>query len=72
MNTIDEALSYISGAAFYGSKLGLDRTAELLSKLGNPQKDLPFIHVAGTNGKGSVCSMLESILTEAGYKTGLF
>ncbi|MDR0812768.1 MAG: bifunctional folylpolyglutamate synthase/dihydrofolate synthase [Oscillospiraceae bacterium] len=72
MNTIDEALSYITSAAFYGSKPGLDRTEELLSKLGDPQKTLPFIHVAGTNGKGSVCSILESILTEAGYKTGLF
>jgi dihydrofolate synthase / folylpolyglutamate synthase len=43
-----------------------------LKKLGNPEKNLKVIHVAGTNGKGSVCSMLQSVLTTAGYKTGLY
>lgn len=54
------------------SKLGLESPATLLEFLDNPQKDLKFIHVAGTNGKGSVCCFLQSILTKAGYKTGKF
>ena len=52
--------------------LGLDRITKALEILGNPQDKLKCIHVAGTNGKGSVCSMLDSILREAGYKTGLY
>lgn len=51
---------------------GLARMSELMRRLGNPQKDLRFVHVAGTNGKGSVCAMLSSILREAGYRTGLY
>ena len=54
------------------SKLGLESPTQLLEFLGNPHKDLKFIHVAGTNGKGSVCCFLQSILTKAGYKTGKF
>ena len=53
-------------------KLGLERVQKVLEKLGNPQDKFPAIHVAGTNGKGSVCAMLDSILTEAGYKVGLY
>lgn len=67
-----EALEYIHGVSWLGSKLGLSRTRELLNKLGDPQKGMKFIHVAGTNGKGSVCSMLASVLAEAGYRTGLY
>ena len=67
-----EALEYIHGVSWLGSKLGLSRTRELLAKLGNPQDNIKFIHVAGTNGKGSVCSMLASVLAEAGFKTGLY
>ncbi|MEK6869330.1 MAG: folylpolyglutamate synthase/dihydrofolate synthase family protein, partial [Nanoarchaeota archaeon] len=52
--------------------LGLDRIESLLKKLGNPEKKLRCIHVAGTNGKGSVCAMISSILTGAGYKVGLY
>lgn len=52
--------------------LGLERTRLLLEKLGRPQDALRFVHVAGTNGKGSTCAYLESILREAGYRTGLF
>jgi len=51
---------------------GLDRIEQLLKKLGNPEKNLKCIHVAGTNGKGSVCAMLHSVLMDAGYKTGLY
>lgn len=54
------------------SKLGLESPTQLLELLGNPHKDLKFIHVAGTNGKGSVCCFLQSILSKAGYKTGKF
>ena len=67
-----EALEYIHSVEWMGSRPGLSRTEELLSKLGNPEKGMKFIHVAGTNGKGSTCSMLNSILIEAGYKVGLY
>lgn len=53
-------------------KLGLDRIRRLLEELDNPQYSCPVVHVAGTNGKGSVCSMIESGLREAGFKTGFF
>lgn len=56
----------------FGSVLGLERMEKILDILGNPQDDLKVIHVAGTNGKGSVCRFLYSVLNEAGYKTGLF
>jgi dihydrofolate synthase/folylpolyglutamate synthase len=55
-----------------GVKLGLNNALRLLSSLGEPQKGLQFIHVAGTNGKGSVCAMIDSISRAAGMKTGLF
>lgn len=67
-----EALEYIHTINWQFCKPGLERTRELCSMLGNPQDKLKFIHVAGTNGKGSFCSMLSSILREAGYKTGLY
>ena len=53
-------------------KLGLKNIQNLLNKIGNPEKQLKCIHVAGTNGKGSVCAMLFYILKEAGYKVGLY
>ncbi len=55
-----------------GIKLGLENTARLLAALDNPQRDLRVVHVAGTNGKGSVCAMIAAALTQAGYRTGLF
>ena len=70
--TYYEALEYIHGIYWRGSKLGLSRTEEILELLGNPQKQLKFVHVAGTNGKGSTCAMLASIFRKAGYKTGLY
>ena len=66
-----QALEYIHGAKKF-PKTGLERFESFLELIGNPHKKLKFIHVAGTNGKGSVCAMLSSILTEAGYKTGLY
>ena len=68
----EEALSFIHSTEWQGSRPGLERITMLMEKLGNPQESLKVIHVAGTNGKGSFCSMLDSVLREAGYKTGLF
>ena len=68
----NSALAYIHQVAWRGSRLGLERTNELLERIGNPHRKLKFIHVAGTNGKGSVCAMLAKILTLAGYRTGLY
>ena len=68
----EECLEYIHGVNWTFCKPGLERIRELCERLGNPQKELKFIHVAGTNGKGSFSSMLSSVLTEAGYKTGLY
>lgn len=70
--TYEEAIAYIHGLYWRGSKLGLERTVELCHLLGDPQKKLKFIHVAGTNGKGSTCAMLSRILHAQGYRTGLF
>ncbi|MGM9521405.1 MAG: bifunctional folylpolyglutamate synthase/dihydrofolate synthase [Oscillospiraceae bacterium] len=70
--TYDEALEYIHSINWRGSKRGLSRTVALLQKLGSPEKKLKFVHVAGTNGKGSTCACIESILRRAGYKTGLY
>ena len=70
--TLDQALSYIHSVSWRGSVPGLSRTRELLAKMGDPQKKLKFVHVAGTNGKGSTCAMLAGILQKAGYKTGLY
>lgn len=64
--------TYIHSVSWKGSRLGLSRITELMQKLGNPQDSLKFVHVAGTNGKGSVCSMVNSVLLEAGYTVGLF
>ncbi|HOK15371.1 MAG TPA: bifunctional folylpolyglutamate synthase/dihydrofolate synthase, partial [Candidatus Kapabacteria bacterium] len=55
-----------------GINPGLDRISYLLEKTGNPHDKFPSIHVAGTNGKGSTASLIASILTEAGYRTGLY
>lgn len=68
----NEALNYIHSNFWQGSKPGLERTQKLLALLDNPEKRLRFIHVAGTNGKGSFCSMLSSILIKAGYRVGTY
>lgn len=67
-----DALNYIHSLEVFGSRPGLTRISELLKVLGNPQNDIKFIHVAGTNGKGSVCTMTSYALRSAGYKTGLY
>lgn len=67
-----EAMDYINSRSKFGINLGLRRISVLLEEMGNPQKKLRFIHVAGTNGKGSVSTMLSNVLIRSGYKTGLF
>ena len=68
----NEALEYIHGISWTFCKPGLERISELCEKLSHPEKKIKFIHVAGTNGKGSFCSMLSSILIKAGYRVGLY
>ena len=70
--TYEKALEYIHSVCWKGSRPGLERITELCHRLGDPQKGLRFVHVTGTNGKGSTCAMTDSILRCAGYKTGLF
>lgn len=70
--TYDEALEYIHSVSWLGSRPGLERTVRLCSLAGDPQKNLKFVHVAGTNGKGSFTAMLSSILKSAGLKVGCF
>ena len=69
--TGEEAVAYIHSYGWETRAPGLDRIRELLRRLGEPQRDLRFIHVAGTNGKGSVCACLASVLEAAGYRVGL-
>lgn len=70
--TYDEALSYIHSLSKFGSKPGLTRVSRLVSLASNPHKDLKFIHIAGTSGKGSTASFCASILKSAGLKVGLY
>ena len=70
--TVTEAISYIENYGWSTTRLGLGRTRALLAALGDPQKKLKFIHVAGSNGKGSTCAMFDAILRRAGFKTGLY
>lgn len=67
-----EAIAYIHSVFWKGSIPGLGRTQTLLAKMGNPEKKLKFVHIAGTNGKGSTAAMTASILRKAGYRTGLY
>jgi dihydrofolate synthase/folylpolyglutamate synthase len=67
-----EAMEYIQSCAAYGIVPGLDSIRELLKRLDDPQKKLQFVHVAGTNGKGSVCTFVASVLKCAGYKVGRY
>ena len=67
-----QLLEYLYGLRRFGMKPGTENIANIMESLGNPQDKLRTIHVTGTNGKGSVCAMLDSILGKAGYKTGLY
>lgn len=68
----NQALDFIHGLNTFGTKLGLENVTKLLEILGNPHKNMKIIHVAGTNGKGSTCAMIDSILRSNGYKVGLY
>jgi len=70
--TYSEAIQFLYGLRLFGAKFGLKNTFKLAALAGNPQDRLRFIHVAGTNGKGSTCAILESIYRAAGLRTGLF
>lgn len=70
--TYEEALRYIHSVCWMGTIPGLGRTRELLTRIGSPEKKLKFVHIAGTNGKGSTAAMTASILQKAGYRTGLY
>lgn len=68
----EEVMKYITEVGNFGSNYGLERTYKLLEHLGNPERDLKLIHIAGTNGKGSTTSMITEILMEEGYKVGMY
>lgn len=70
--TYAEAIQFLYSLRWFGAKFGLENTLKLAALAGNPQNQLRFIHVAGTNGKGSTCAMLESIYRAAGFRVGLF
>src|SRR5215472_3302446 len=70
--TYSEAIQFLYDLRIFGAKFGLENTFKLAELAGNPQRRLRFIHVAGTNGKGSTCAMLESIYRLAGLRVGLF
>ncbi|MCI0745978.1 MAG: bifunctional folylpolyglutamate synthase/dihydrofolate synthase, partial [Verrucomicrobia subdivision 3 bacterium] len=70
--TYSEAIKFLYRLQLFGAKLGLENTRRLAALTGNPHEQLQFIHVAGTNGKGSTCAMLESIYRHAGRRVGLF
>lgn len=70
--TLEDALSYIHKVDWRGSVPGLSRIDTLLGMLGHPERAVKYIHITGTNGKGSTCAMLAAILRQAGYKTGLY
>src|SRR6266536_1272329 len=70
--TYPEAIRFLYELRWFGLKFGLENTFKLAALAGNPQARLRFIHIAGTNGKGSTCAMLESIYREAGLRVGLF
>jgi dihydrofolate synthase / folylpolyglutamate synthase len=70
--TYGEAIEFLYGLSRFGTKLGLENTFRLAALCANPHERLQFIHVAGTNGKGSTCAMLESIYRHAGWRVGFF
>jgi len=70
--TYSDAIQFLYGLRWFGAKLGLENTFKLAALAGNPQESLRFIHIAGTNGKGSTCAMLESMYRAAGLRVGLF
>ena len=72
MDSKEELLSWLYGLSMHGIKLGLRNIRELLRRIGNPEHSFRTVHVAGTDGKGSTCAMLASVLRESGIRTGLY
>jgi len=72
ISSIDDHLEALYRLRRFGIQLGLDTITRLMKGLGNPQDRFPSIHVAGTNGKGSIAAFLSSVLTHGGYKVGLY
>ncbi|MFO7726273.1 MAG: folylpolyglutamate synthase/dihydrofolate synthase family protein [Oceanipulchritudo sp.] len=72
LQTYDEVRSYLYGLKHRGALYGIDRMKAFVERLGHPERAWPAVHVAGTNGKGSTCAMLEAIFRAAGHRTGLF
>ena len=70
--TYAETIQFLYGLRLFGLKLGLENTRQLAARAGHPERDLRFIHVAGTNGKGSTCAMLEAVYRASGRRVGLF
>lgn len=70
--TYEEAMEFIQNTNKFGSVLGLDNIKELLRRLGNPQEKLKIVHIAGTNGKGSILAYLASVFRESGYRAGRY
>ena len=70
--TYEEILTKLTSKSFFSKFAGLDRMKKTMTHFKNPEETVPVVHVAGTNGKGSVCAMLHSVLREAGYRVGLF
>ena len=72
MYSYEEVLDQIENGRRFGNRPGVEITGIMLEQMGQPQNGMPFIHVAGTNGKGSVCAFLTSVFREAGLKVGTF
>lgn len=68
----NKAIALLHGANWKHTKIGLERMRDFMHALGDPQENLHYVHIAGTNGKGSACVMTQSILTAAGFRTGLY
>ncbi len=70
--TYDEVLSHLDALQMHKIKLGLDAMQSFLDKVGRPEKELKFVHLAGTNGKGTVCATMASVLGIAGYRVAVY
>ena len=70
--TFEESLAWLYASQQFGIKLGLENSLLLLGAVGNPERQLKIIHVAGTNGKGSTCAMADAVLRAAGLRVGLY
>ena len=69
--TYQQAVEKIDSRLLFGMKPGLERMRALMEELGSPHEKVRFVHVCGTNGKGSVCTLVSSVLRESGYRTGI-